>query len=161
MSNVAPAARLWLLAVIGAIALPLHAAEATDGAGSISCVATHVFACGPNECSQELEASNGSVRLYLDLRDGTGQLCEYTQCRTIAAAWFGETEARTAQVVLGPSSTVLHRAAGGEAVGDEELQPTLGATVGLDAGATTFVFSQVAGSTVSGYSGTCEREAAE
>lgn len=123
---------------------------------ALSCVATHVFSCDTAGCQREVEVSHGSVRLYLDAATGIGQLCEYTQCRSLVAAFFGEAGQRTAHLVLGPSSNVVHRSAAGEAIGDEELLPTPGGLLGLDAGGRAFLLSQQNGTLLSGYSGTCE-----
>jgi hypothetical protein len=151
--------RCATLAVACALAVltsPGLAAEPLDPRGAIGCVATHMFSCDPEGCTHESEPSSGSVRLYIDLRTGAGQLCEYTQCRGLVASFSGEDAGRTAQVVFGPSSNVLNRSAAGETIGEAELQPSPGGTLGVDRPAATFLLSQMTGTTLSGYSGTCE-----
>jgi hypothetical protein len=148
------AAGAVVVALVCATALTSSRASAA-GSGSLSCVATHIFSCDTARCERAVEVSNGSVRLYLDTATGIGQLCEYTQCRGLVAAFFGGAESRTAQVVLGPSSSVVHRSAAGEAIGDDELLPSLGGLLGLDAGEGAFLLSQQNGTSLSGYSGIC------
>lgn len=144
-----------LLALLYSVAMASTAAHAA-GSTSLGCVATHQFSCDTAQCTREVEVSNGSVRLYLDTRTGIGQLCEYTQCRGLVVAFSGEPASRTGTLVLGPSSSVVHRAAGGEAIGDEEMLPTPGGMLGLDAAGRSFLLSQQSGTILSGYSGTCE-----
>jgi hypothetical protein len=155
---------LRIAGVIVAVVLQagIAAASAAQAAvATVSCVATHVFSCDPDGCTREVEVSNGSVRLYLDQETGTGELCEYTQCRGIAAARFGPGPAWVGQVAFGPSSSVLNSSANGEEIDDAALLPTLGGLLGVDTATGTFLLSQQSRTTVSGYSGTCEGADAE
>jgi hypothetical protein len=144
------------LFIVGLMQSPMAAATVLAAEIDISCVATHEFSCGSADCRVEDVPFVGGVRVYLDLQTGIGSLGEYSQSRDFAAFRFGGDMVWQAQLVLGPSNSVLHQAYEGREVEEEALLPTLGTQLSIDLAASRFLLSEPSGTTLFGYFGSCE-----
>lgn len=124
-------------------------------AAAIDCTVTREFYCDDSGCTSNAEPDTIEAGLFLDLETSTGELCEYSQCRTFAATRLDGDAFWDAQLTFGPSNMVLYQLEEGLEVQTESLLPTNGMLT-IDETTNRFVMTEHSGATVSGYLGTCE-----